>query len=112
MKLAQLVTIGALLAPGFYPDAADPGAKAFVERFTAAYGRAPGPTEAYAYDAAQLVAAASGGGRNGIATTLSSSTLAGVTGAIKFDADHRRADPGVIYTVTEETGGFAIRVFK
>ena len=105
-------TVGALLAPGFYPDAADPGAKVFVERFTAAYGRAPGPTEAYAYDAAQLAAAASGGGRAGVASTLASSQLAGVTGAIKFDADHRRADPGVIYTVTEETGGFAIRVVK
>ncbi len=105
-------TVGALLAPGFYPDVADPGAKVFVERFTAAYNRAPGPTEAYAYDAAQLAAAASGGGRAGVASTLATSTLAGVTGAIKFDADHRRADPGVIYTVTEETGGFAIRVFK
>jgi len=105
-------TIGALLAPGFYPDAADPGAKTFVDRFTASYGRAPGPTEAYAFDAAQLAAAASGGGRAGVASTLAASTLAGVTGAIKFDADHRRADPGVIYTVTEETGGFSIRVFK
>jgi len=105
-------TVGALLAPGFYPDSADPGAKSFVDRFQGLYGRMPGPTEAYAFDAAQLAAAASSGGRNGLASTLSTSTLNGVTGAIKFDADHRRADPGVIYTVTEETGGFAIRVFK
>lgn len=104
--------VGALLAPGFYPDAADPNAKTFVERFTAAYGRAPGPTEAYAYDAAQLAAAAATGGRTGLASTLASAQLLGVTGSIKFDADHRRADPGVIYTVAEETSGFAIRVFK
>ena len=48
----------------------------------------------------------------GIAGALTSSQLAGVTGAIRFDADHRRADPGVLYTVVEETGGFAIRVSK
>ena len=36
-----------------------------------------------------------------------------MTGTIPFDADHRRADPGVLYTVVEETGGvFAIRVAK
>lgn len=105
-------SVGALLAPGFFPDAADPAAKTFVERFTAAYGRAPGPTEAYAYDAAQLVAAASSGGRAGIATALNGSQASGVTGTIRFDADHRRADPGVTYTIVEETGGFAIRVMK
>ena len=32
---------GALLAPGFYPDNADPAHKPFVDRFVAAYGRAP-----------------------------------------------------------------------
>lgn len=104
---------GALLAPGFFPDNADPVQKPFIDRFVAAYGRAPGATEAYAYDAAQLAAAAGGGGRQGLAATLATGTLAGVTGAIKFDANHRRADPGVVYTVVEETGGvFAIRTLK
>ncbi len=104
---------GAFLAPGFFPDSADPGQKPFIDRFVAAYGRVPGATEAYAYDAAQLAAAAGGGGRQGLAATLASGTLAGVTGAIKFDANHRRADPGVVYTVVEETGGvFAIRTVK
>lgn len=101
---------GALLAPGFYPDVADPVAKPFVDRFVAAYGRQPGPTEAYAYDAAQLAAAAGAGSRAALAATLARSQLTGVTGAIRFDADHRRADPGVVYTVVEETGGFAVRV--
>ncbi len=105
-------TTGAFLAPGFYPDPADPTQKPFIDRFVAAYGHPPGPTEAYAYDAAQLAAAAGGGGRAGLAATLAKAQLTGVTGAIRFDADHRRADPGVVYTVVEETGGFAIRVIK
>jgi ABC-type branched-subunit amino acid transport system substrate-binding protein len=104
---------GALFAPGFYPDDADPAQKPFIDRFVAAYGHVPGPTEAYAYDAAQLAAAAGGGGRQGLAATLATATLAGVTGAIRFDAAHRRADPGVVYTVVEETDGvFAIRTAK
>jgi ABC-type branched-subunit amino acid transport system substrate-binding protein len=102
---------GAWLAPGFYPDDADPTAKPFIDRFEAAYGRAPGAAEAYAYDAAQLAAAAGASGRAGLASTLATGQLVGVTGTIRFDAAHRRADPGVIYTVVEETGGgYAIRV--
>jgi ABC-type branched-subunit amino acid transport system substrate-binding protein len=105
-------TTGAFLAPGFYPDTADATEKPFVDRFVAAYGRLPGATEAYAFDAAQLAAAAGSGGRAGLAATLARSQLTGVTGAIRFDADHRRADPGVVYTVVEETSGLAIRVVK
>lgn len=104
---------GAFLAPGFYPDAADPAAKPFIDRFVAAYGRQPSATEAYAFDAASLAAAAAPSGRAGVAATLAKGQLAGVTGAIRFDADHRRADPGVVYTVVEETSGvFAIRAMK
>ena len=104
---------GALFAPGFYPDASDAVAKPFIDRFVAAYGRQPEATEAYAYDAAQLAAAAAGGGRSGLASSLATNQLQGVTGVIRFDADHRRADPGVIYSIAQETGGaFAIRVAK
>jgi branched-chain amino acid transport system substrate-binding protein len=104
---------GALLAPGFFADDADPTIKPFIDRYVMAYGRPPGATAAYAFDAAQLVASAGAGGRSALATALASSQLAGVTGTIKFDADHHRADPGVIYTVVEETGGtFAIRVAR
>jgi ABC-type branched-subunit amino acid transport system substrate-binding protein len=103
---------GALLAPGYYPDDQDPTSKAFVERFVAAYGRAPGFIEAYAYDAAMLAAAAGSGGRAGLTSTLARIQLPGLTGTIRFDAEHRRADPGVIYTVVEESGGYAIRVAK
>ena len=103
---------GALLAPGFYADDADPASKPFIDRFVMAYGHTPGAGEAYAYDAAQLVASAGATGRNGLATALAQSQLLGVTGDIKFDADHHRSDPGVIYTVLQETTGFAIRVAK
>jgi ABC-type branched-subunit amino acid transport system substrate-binding protein len=104
---------GALLAPGFYPDDADPATKPFLDRFVVAYGHVPGAGEAYAYDAAELIASAGGANRTALAASLSTGTLAGVTGAIKFDADHRRSDPGVIYTVVEETGAtWAIRVAR
>jgi branched-chain amino acid transport system substrate-binding protein len=101
---------GALLAPGFYPDDRDATQKPFLDRFISSFGRAPGAIEAYAYDAAQLAAAAGGGGRAGLAGTLARGSLTGITGTIRFDADHRRADPGVLYTVVESDGAFAIRV--
>ncbi|HMG24449.1 MAG TPA: penicillin-binding protein activator, partial [Kofleriaceae bacterium] len=103
---------GALLAPGYFPDDQDPASKAFVDRFIAAFGRAPGFIEAYAFDAAQLAAAAGGGGRAALAAALAKVQLVGLTGTIRFDAGHRRADPGVIYTVVEESGGYAIRIAK
>ena len=105
---------GALFAPGYYPDDQDPAQKVFLDRFIATYGKAPGATEAYAYDAAQLAASASGGGggRGGLATSLARGQLAGITGTIQFDADHRRADSGVLYTVVAEDGINAIRVAR
>ncbi len=104
---------GALFAPGFYPDDADPVAKPFIDKFVAAYGHAPGAGEAYAYDAAQLVVSGGGGDRNALATAIAKGQLAGVTGTVSFDSDHHRSDPGVVYTVVEETGTvFAIRTAK
>ena len=104
---------GALLAPGFFADDADPAIKPFVDRFVMAFGHPPSATSAYAFDAAQLAAAASAGGRIGLAATLASGQLVGVTGTIKFDPDHHRADPGLLFTVVEETGGnFAIHVAR
>lgn len=103
---------GALLAPGYYPDDQDPASRAFVERFAAAFGRTPGYVEAYAFDAAQLAAAAGGGGRAGLVASLPKAELAGLTGTIRFDAEHRRADPGVIYSVIVEDGAYAIRIAR
>jgi ABC-type branched-subunit amino acid transport system substrate-binding protein len=105
-------SIGAMLAPGFYPDAADPVAHTFVERFTLAHGHAPGAIDAYAYDAAQLVAATGASNRGQVADGLPGMRLAGVTGELAFDANHRRSDDGVIYTVlpADDGSGFQIRV--
>lgn len=104
---------GALFAPGFYPDDADPATKPFLDKFIAAYGHAPSAGEAYAYDAAQLVVAGGASDRAGLANSLARGQFAGVTGTVSFDAQHHRSDPGIVYTVVEETGNvFAIRVAK
>lgn len=103
---------GAWFAPGFYPDDTDAATKTFLDQFIASYGRAPGVTEAYAYDAVQLAASAGSGGRAALAHNLASGTMSGLTGTIAFDRQHRRSDGGVIYTVVEENGAYAIRVAK
>jgi ABC-type branched-subunit amino acid transport system substrate-binding protein len=104
---------GALLAPGYYPDEQDPASKAFVDRFVAAFGRTPSFVEAYAFDAAQLAAAGGGGGRAGLAAGLPRAQLVGLTGTIRFDDEHRRADPGVLYTiVADDAAGYAIRIAR
>jgi ABC-type branched-subunit amino acid transport system substrate-binding protein len=109
---AGLQSEGSLFAPGYYPDDQDPNQKQFLDRFIAAYAKAPGVTEAYAYDAAMLAASAGGGGRGGLAATLARGQLVGVTGTIQFDAEHRRADSGVLYTIVFDGGVTAIRVAK
>jgi ABC-type branched-subunit amino acid transport system substrate-binding protein len=103
---------GALLAPGFYPDLDDPVARPFIERFMQAHGHAPGAIDAYAFDAAQLVAATGAGSRAQVADGLAGMRLSGVTGELAFDARHLRSDDGVIYTVapTEDGAGFRIKV--
>ena len=102
---------GALLAPGYFPDEQDPASKQFLDDFIAAYGRAPKQAEAYAYDAAQLAASVSGG-RGALAAALAGGALTGLTGAIQFDAKHLRADEGVIYTVVQDGGAYAVRAAK
>lgn len=102
---------GALLAPGYYPDDQDPASRQFLDDFIAAYGRAPKQSEAYAYDAAQLAAAAAGG-RASLAAALAGGTLTGLTGTIRFDASHLRADEGLIYTVVQDDGVFAVRIAR
>lgn len=102
---------GALLAPGFYPDDSDPSIQSFVSRYMAVYGKPPGATAAYAFDAASVAAATPAGERAGFAAALAASQVSGITGAIKFDSQHHRADPGTLFTIVEEDGAkFAIRV--
>jgi ABC-type branched-subunit amino acid transport system substrate-binding protein len=104
---------GALLAPGFYADPEDPVARTFIARFTQAHGRPPGALDAYAFDAAQLVAATGARGRDQVAAGLASLHLPGVTGELAFDGDHRRSDDGVLYTVAAaDGGGLRLRVLE
>ena len=104
---------GALLAPGFYPDERGSGAEAVPRSLRRRVRAAPGATEAYAFDAAQLAAAAGSGGRAASPRRSRTGRSPASPGAIKFDADHRRADPGVVYTVVEETDGvLAIRTLR
>lgn len=103
-------SLGAMLAPGFYPDLDDPVARGFIERFTAANGHSPGAIDAYAYDSAQLVAATGAGSRGQVADGLPGLRLAGVTGELAFDANHRRSDDGVLYTVVPAADGSGFRV--
>lgn len=100
---------GAMLAPGFYADTQDAATKPFIDKYVAAYGKSPGALEAYAYDAAQLAAAAGGRGRAALQASVASGSLDGVTGTIKFDSDHLRSDPGNVYTIVDENGNYAIR---
>jgi ABC-type branched-subunit amino acid transport system substrate-binding protein len=110
-------TLGAVLAPGFYPDDTDARSSAYVARYRQAYGDDPTWLDAYAYDAALLLHGAVESGahdRPGVAAALAAASpahpVAGLTGDIAFDAAHARADRGRLYTVVVEGAAQAIRV--
>jgi ABC-type branched-subunit amino acid transport system substrate-binding protein len=116
LKGSGRYTNGAALAPGFYPDDADPRIAPYVQRFRVAYGDDPTWLDAYAYDAALLVRAAVEGGardRESVAAALASgAAVPGLTGDIAFDAGHGRADRGVLFTVVLEGQGHAVRAVR
>jgi ABC-type branched-subunit amino acid transport system substrate-binding protein len=97
-------SVGALLAPGFYPDAGDPTIGAFVERYQAAHGRLPEVVDAYAHDAALAIAVAAGreASRSAVTRYLEAVEVEGATGTVKFGKDHRRSDDGVVFTVEDD----------
>jgi ABC-type branched-subunit amino acid transport system substrate-binding protein len=93
---------GALLSPGFYADAQDGRARAFVDAYRTAYGQDPHATEAYAYDGVNALRAVTQGGartRADVLKTLSSASFEGLTGAMRFGPDHGRIDPPRVYVV-------------
>ena len=93
---------GALLSPGFYADAGDARARAFVDAYRAAYGQDPHATEAYAFDGAaafRSVTAAGARTRADVLRALGAGTFEGLTGSLRFGADHGRVDPPRIYVV-------------
>ena len=52
LRSAGRYSHGAVLAPGFYPDATDDRTADFMARYREQFGRMPTPYDAYAYDAA------------------------------------------------------------
>lgn len=107
---------GAVFAPGFYPDEADPVIGPFAAEYTRAHGRAPTYLDAYAYDAALLVRAALAAGartRAEVDAAVAGGSVVGLTGTISFDAGRRRGDAGVLYVVERDVGGeFLIRAHR
>jgi ABC-type branched-subunit amino acid transport system substrate-binding protein len=94
---------GALLSPGFYADASDAHARAFVDAYRAAYGAEPHATEAYAFDGASAFRAITAAGahtRAAVLNALSGGTFEGLTGQMRFGTDHGRVDPPRIYVVS------------
>lgn len=92
---------GAMLCPGFYP-AEDARGASFVARFRGTYGSPPTATDAYGYDALFLLRGAVERGaktRADVLRILSTQTFEGLTGDIRFGADHARVDPPVVYVV-------------
>jgi ABC-type branched-subunit amino acid transport system substrate-binding protein len=93
---------GALLAPGFYPAAGDERARAFVEGYHAAYGADPHATEAYAFDGVNVfrtVTAAGARTRADVLKALAAGTFEGLTGGLRFSAEHGRSDSPRVYVV-------------
>lgn len=97
-------TVGALLAPGFFPDRTDPTIAAFVDRYEAAHGKAPTAVDAYAHDAALAIAVAAGreASRAAVTRYLEAVEVEGATGTVRFGKDHRRSDDGVLFTVDDD----------
>jgi branched-chain amino acid transport system substrate-binding protein len=106
-------SLGALLAPGFLVDRGDPVIGPFVSRFEQGFGRPPSAIDAYAYDAALAVARIQAPSRGELAKKLASGSVEGVTGSMRFDREHRRADDGVIFTIEDDgAGGVKVRALR
>ena len=102
---------GALFAPGFYSDAEDPRAGGFVTQYRLLYGQDPGRRRRLRLRRLPV----HGGGRRPrrpqpprSGAALGSDPFDGVTGQVRFGADHTRADPPPVYLVD----GDAIRALR
>jgi len=107
-------TVGALLAPGFYPDDTHERIGPYVQKFRAAYGVDPTYLDAYAYDAALCVRAAVEAGatsRAAVAQALGRQTIWGLTGQVRFDDARGRADEGVLFQVVKDGEAQRIHVY-
>lgn len=96
---------GALFCPGFYPSE-DMRSASFVTRFRETYGAQPSATDAYGYDAMSVLKGAVERGaktRADVLRILTSQSFEGLTGDIRFGADHTRIDSPIIYVVDGDT---------
>ena len=100
---------GGLLAPGWFPGALDEAGLEFERLYFEAIGKTPTAVDAYAYDAVRLVAALGRGNRGELARRLAAAEERGITGVVRFDGAHRRADDGVIYTVAIDDGTVSVK---
>lgn len=111
LRQAGRHTWGAIFAPGFYADDRNPRIGQFVSRYTRAFSRPPRFIDAYAFDAALAVRAAVEAGartRSEVAEKLAEIQVDGITGKLRFDSDHLRADDGILFEVKELNGSFVI----
>jgi ABC-type branched-subunit amino acid transport system substrate-binding protein len=102
---AERYVQGALLCPGFYPSD-DNRSGSFVARFKETYGTSPSAADAYGYDATFLLRGAVERGartRADVLRILAKETFEGITGDIRFGADHGRLDAPLVYVVDGDT---------
>lgn len=100
---------GGLLAPGWFPGALDEQSLEFERVYFETIGKTPTAVDAYAYDAVRLIATMQGNNRGDLARKLAAAEAPGITGVLRFDGAHRRADDGVIYTVEIDDGTPAVK---
>lgn len=87
---------GAIIAPGFFPLAS----QALVAAYRRFAGRLPSLVEAYAHDAALSLLAplrAGLGAQQALQRALSTRTVSGLTGKLRFEATGKRADSPPLY---------------
>jgi len=93
---------GALVVGGGVEAGGEQRARAFVESYRTAYGADPHATEAYAFDgvnALRTVTAAGARTRADVLKALAAGTFDGLTGGLRFSAEHARSDVPRVYVV-------------
>ena len=110
LRNAERYVQGAMLCPGYYPSE-DARSGNFVARFREVYGTSPTAADAYGYDGLSILRGVVERGARSRADALrlvSGGRFEGMTGDIRFGADHGRIDPPLIYVVD----GDQIRLLK
>jgi hypothetical protein len=110
LRNAERYVQGAMLCPGYYP-AEDARGGNFVSRFREAYGTSPTAADAYGYDGLSILRGLVERGARTRAEALrmlASGRFEGLTGDIRFGADHGRVDLPLVYFVD----GDNIRLLK